>query len=574
MRMSRRSAVGALAALPLSVRALAQPRTITVFEAKRIVTMEPAQPHARFAAVADGIILGLADRLDDLAPWTRGAAVTVDRRFAGQVLLPGLIEPHIHPMQAAIMLNMPFIAPDDWDLPSGLSKGTLTQDAWRARLKQELAKSDASPFICWGYHALFHGPLDRAALDEIAPDRPVIVWQRSFHDVIVNTATLKLWQLDDPAAFAAALAAMKATAHDSDYARGLFSETGLGLALAKMQPVLLGPQKITAGMAALQRMMLTKGVTTASDMGTGIFADFATEAGLIRAAFERSDNPSRVMLMPLAQQFVDEPDMTARLAAITRTYGGHRVRVDRRVKLLADGAFFAQNMRMNAPGYTDGHLGKWITQPAMLDTFARRFWDDGFSLHIHVNGDEGLDVVLDAIGRLAVRRSQTITLEHLGYSTEAQNRRIAQLGLMVSAQPNYIRVLGDAYGRVGLGTDRASAINRLGSLERKGVPLGLHSDFNMAPVDPLYLAWVAANRLTIEGHVLFPNERLSIDKALRAITIEAAQVIGMDALVGSLAPGKKADFAVLDRDPYEAGAAQLNQLRVAGVVFEGVPYPV
>ncbi|MEY4500907.1 MAG: hypothetical protein RIS52_797, partial [Pseudomonadota bacterium] len=229
----------------------------------------------------------------------------------------------------------------------------------------------------------------------------------------------------------------------------------------------------------------------------------------------------------------------------------------------------ALNMRMNAPGYLDGHIGKWITEPVAMREEFERFWAAGFHLHIHVNGDEGLDVVLDELARLPVRPSQTVTLEHLGYSTEAQNRRIARLGFMVSAQPNYIRVLGDVYEREGLGPDRSANMNRLGSLERKGVPLGLHSDFNMAPVDPLYLAWIAANRVTIGGNVKSPNERLSLDKALRAITIEAAQVIGMDAVVGSVAVGKKADFTVLDRDPYGAGAARLRDVQVKGVIFEG-----
>jgi predicted amidohydrolase YtcJ len=112
-------------------------------------------------------------------------------------------------------------------------------------------------------------------------------------------------------------------------------------------------------------------------------------------------------------------------------------------------------------------------------------------------------------------------------------------------------------------------MNRLGSMERLGVPMGLHSDFNMAPVNPLYLAWIAANRITIEGSVLAPEERVSIDKALRAITIEAAQVIGLDGSVGSLAAGKRADMVVLDRDPYAAGAAGLRDVRVEGVMFEG-----
>jgi predicted amidohydrolase YtcJ len=275
------------------------------------------------------------------------------------------------------------------------------------------------------------------------------------------------------------------------------------------------------------------------------------------------------MLMPMASKMGSVADLDAWMRDTAQKYASHHVRLDRRVKLFADGAFFSLNMRMNAPGYLDGHFGKWLTEPPEFRAFATRFWDAGFHLHIHVNGDEGLDVVLDTLAKLPPRNAQTITLEHLGYSTEAQNRRIAKMGLMVSAQPNYIRVLGDAYEREGLGPDRAAHMNRLGSLERKGVPLGLHSDFNMAPVDPLYLAWIAANRITIGGKVKGPIERLSLDKALRAITIEAAQVIGLDHMVGSITAGKKADFTVLDANPYAVGAVRLRDLKVRGVIFEG-----
>ncbi|MFN9376744.1 MAG: amidohydrolase family protein, partial [Novosphingobium sp.] len=261
----RRSAMLGLAALPLIGAAPTVPgarRQVTVFEAARFITMDPALPEARFVAVADGMILGHAHTLDALAPWTRGQDVTLNHEFAGKVLVPGLIDPHVHPMLAAVMLNLPFIAPDDWILPSGRYPGAQSPQAWHDRLKAELARSQADPFICWGYHQLFHGALDRRALDAIAPDRAVVIWQRSFHDVIANSAALKAWGLGDAASFAAALAAAKADPRDSDFDKGLFSETGLPVALAKMQPALLGGTKVRDGMAALQRMMLTSGVTT------------------------------------------------------------------------------------------------------------------------------------------------------------------------------------------------------------------------------------------------------------------------------------------------------------------------
>lgn len=559
---------GGAAVAPLASRAA--PGTVTIIEAKSIITMEPAQPRARFVAIADGLILGLADRREELDLWTRNRTIIEERRMRGAYLMPGFIDPHIHPMQAAVMLNLPFLAPEDWDLPSGFYPGATTPDAYRQRLNAALAQSSATPFVCWGHHELFHGPIDRKELDQIAPDRPVVIWQRSFHEIIVNSAMLRAWKLDNRPAFEAALAAAKVDPTHGDFDKGIFAENALLIPLDKLRSVLLAPERLKSGFAALQRLLLTSGVTTTSDMGTGIFASFDVEAGLIRAAFERPDNPSRTMLMPLAHSIAKDTDPNTWLSEAVSRYSSPRVRVDARVKILVDGAFFAQSMMMNPPGYSDGHLGKWITPPDVAQEYFNRFWNAGFSLHIHVNGDAGLDAVLGALATLPSRRGkQTITLEHLGYSTEAQNREIARMGLMVSAQPNYIRVLGDAYASHGLGPDRAATMNRLGSLERKSVPLGLHSDFNMAPIDPLYLAWVATNRQTLGGSIKAPAERLSLDKALRAITIEAAQVIGMDAMVGSIAAGKRADFAVLDQDPYQLGAQNLRRAKVQGVVFEG-----
>lgn len=565
---NRRNTLKGLATLPL-IAAAPVGRKVTVFEAAQIITMEPSLPKARYVAVADGIILGHADTLTDLSAWTQGREVELDRRFARNVLMPGFVDPHVHPMQASVMLNLPFVAPDDWTLPSGNYPGARTPETWHASLKRELARSKDNPFICWGYHHLFHGPLDRRSLDALVPDRPVIIWQRSFHDVILNSAAMASWGFADRAAFDAAVASHRGDPSHCDFDAGLFSESGLLIALEKMRPAILTPERISKGMAHLKQILRTNGVTTVSDMATGIFANFDMEAGLIKAAFEQPGTAARVMLMPFAGGMPKDDDPLQWLERMKGRYAGPHVRFDRRIKLLADGAFFAQNMRMNAPGYSDGHEGKWITEPELLGRQLETYWPLGFSLHIHVNGDEGLDVVLAAVERLPRRAGQTITLEHLGYSTEAQNRRIAELGLMVSAQPNYIRVLGDAYAETGLGPDRAAAMNRLGSLEAKGVPIGLHSDFNMAPIDPLYLAWIACNRITIGGKVKAPTERLSLDKALRAITIDAAKVIGMDHMVGSVAAGKRADFVALDRNPYERGVMRLNEVRVKGVVFQG-----
>lgn len=568
MQVNRRLALIGMAATAAAA-SLPDFGRVTVFEARKIVTMSRSLPQARFMAVSGGMVLGLADSLDALSPWTDGREVRLERSFADQVLFPGLVDPHIHPMQAAVMLGLPFLAPDDWDLPSGHWPGVSGAEAYRARLAQIVAASSADPVIVWGHHELFHGPLDRAVLDAIAPDRAVLVWQRSFHDIYANSRALEWMGLNERSAFEAALVAGHAEPEHGDHTRGMFSETALQVALAKLQRVLLAPQRLEAGFAGLLQMMKARGVTTTSDLATGVFARFDVEAGLIARAFGAPGASARVNLMPMATEIDPVEDLDAWLAERAARFVSERVLLERRVKLFADGAFFAQNMRMGPPGYSDGHMGKWLTEPEKLHQQMQRYWDAGFALHIHVNGDEGAEAVLDGLAMLPLRRGQDIVLEHLGYCTEAQIRRIVRMGLMVSAQPNYIRVLGDAYARRGFGPDRAALMNRLGSLERGGVALGLHSDFNMAPIDPFYLAWIAQTRQGLDGEPRGPAERISREKALRAITVEAAQVIGMDDRVGSLEAGKKADFIALGHDPFEVPIGAMKELPIAATVFEG-----
>ena len=540
---------------------------VTIYEAKTIITMEEGYPQGRFVATSDGIILGVAQSLEELEPWTKGRKFRLDQRFADRVLMPGFIEPHIHPMQTVMMLPIPFISPEAWELP-GKSYPAVTGEAnYEARLRQVLGASDDKLFLTWGHHRLFHGDMDRAKLDAIAPDRAVVIWQRSFHEIIANTKALELLEIGTEAAFTAEFDKPNIDPTHADFASGVIHETALFSGIEKLRPYLFSQAKIAQGMVEMRQMMLENGVTTSADLAFGGFGGVEVEAPLFKSLYDQATTPSRILAIPVAPLVSDDPN--AWLAETQAKYGSDKFFFSNRVKLFADGAFFAQYMQMNAPGYSDGHEGKWITEPEVMQGQARRFWDAGWTLHTHVNGDKGLDTVLDIFSQLPVSNRQTMVLEHLGYSTEAQNRRLARMGLMVSAQPNYIRVLGDVYAQSGLGPDRAAQMNRLGSLERKGVPLGLHSDFNMAPIDPLYLAWVASNRETLTGVVKAPQERLSLDKALRAITIEAAQVIGMDDTVGSIASGKKADFAVLDRDPRTGGASALQEVEVLGVVFEG-----
>ena len=107
-----------------------------------------------------------------------------------------------------------------------------------------------------------------------------------------------------------------------------------------------------------------------------------------------------------------------------------------------------------------------------------------------------------------------------------------------------------------------------------GVPIAIHSDAPITPLDPLFTAWCAVNRITASGRRLGPSERIGVAQALRTITLGAAYTLKLDREIGSIECGKHADFAVLEDDPLEVAPERLREVRVWGTVSAGRVFPV
>jgi hypothetical protein len=250
---------------------------------------------------------------------------------------------------------------------------------------------------------------------------------------------------------------------------------------------------------------------------------------------------------------------------------GMTAMVPGQVKLFADGAIYSQLMQLK-DGYTDGHEGEWMMD---LDTFAKAFrvyWDADYQIHIHVNGDAGLDMVLNNLEenmRRNPRFDHRTVIVHFAVSNKEQVDRIARLGAIVSANPYYPVVLADQYSKSGLGPERADPMVRLGDVERAGVSYSLHSDMPMAPAQPLFLMHAAVNRTTLSGRVSAPDQRVSREGALRGVTIDAAYSLQMEQDVGSIEHGKLANFTVLEDNPLTVPADKIKDIGIWGTVHEG-----
>jgi predicted amidohydrolase YtcJ len=143
------------------------------------------------------------------------------------------------------------------------------------------------------------------------------------------------------------------------------------------------------------------------------------------------------------------------------------------------------------------------------------------------------------------------------------------LGACVNLFSNHIYYWGESHVAHTVGPERAARMNAAKSALAAGIALAIHSDEPVTPMAPLFTAWCAVNRLTSSGRILGPDERISVQDALYAITMGAAYTLKLDHEIGSIEVGKCADFAVLEDDPLGVDPANLRDIKVWGTVQAG-----
>ncbi|MFZ4480881.1 MAG: amidohydrolase [Rhodoferax sp.] len=550
---------------------------IVIFPAKKVITMEKNQKTAQAVAVIGTRILGVGS-VEQLRAMAGQRAFRVDLSLQDKIVMPGFIDQHLHPVLGALTLATEIIAIEDWSLPGRTIKAANSHEEYIERLKdaQKNLKTPDEPLISWGYHNLWHGKLNRAVLDEISSTRPIVIWQRSCHEVILNTAALKLLNITQEDV------ANKGSASTmTNYAEGHFWEQGFmnTVVLPRTLKLIATPQRLAFGLKQMVAYEHANGVTAYNEPGAIVTPEMWK---LYETILGASDTPMYSTFLADGRGIVDQVGMDRALEVVEQTIasapqapGKKLMFFPKQIKLFADGAIISQLMQMKEP-YADGHHGEWMINPDDLERRAKLFWDAGYQIHIHVNGDLGSEVVLATLEKRMKenpRPDHRFVVVHFANSTETQIARFTRNGAIFSVNPYYPVGFADKYAQ-NLGKQRADLMVRSASILKHTKHLSFHSDLPMAPSDPLYLAWAGVNRITPSGRVAAPQQRVSVDVALRAITIEAAYSWRKEELLGSIKPGKIANFTVLEQDPYQVEPTRLKDIEVWGTVFEGRVFPV
>lgn len=532
-----------------------------VFAARRIITMDDTRPDATHVAVRDGRIT-MVGNAEDVVAW--GDVEIVDT-FRDKVLIPGLVEAHCHLMEGA-MWEAVYVGYYDRRDPQGqLWRGLRTLDQVLDRLctAQAALGDEGGPLLAWGFDPILFGTqrLTVRELDQVSASRPIAVLHASAHLMNVNSAMLNLAGIDEDSEI------------DGVHKDANGQPTGELQEFAAMYPVykIIGKAlSLAAGEKPeaiwnFGRVAQLAGVTTATDLVNDL-----APLGMVtlRRITDAPDYPVRIV-----PAFAPQRNPQGGPAAVLEAIDGNTDRLRfGPVKFIVDGSIQGFTARLRAPYANGQRNGLWLIPPAQLVEVFTPFHVAGLQMHIHTNGDEATEVVLDALETILAshpRADHRHTLQHCQMAGPDQLARAARLGLCINFFANHLYYWGDAHHDQTVGPARAERMNPAGSARRLGIPFSLHSDAPITPLSPLFTAWCAVQRQTASGRVLGNDERLSVADALHAVTLGAAYTLRMDHLVGSIMPGKHADFAVLEDDPFAVPPEQLGDVRVWGTVLGG-----
>lgn len=550
--------------------------TITVYPARTIITMNDGQPLAEVVAVADGRILSVGT-MESIQPWLDIFPYEIDETFANKVLMPGFIDPHLHLIVGGTYMSAPYIGYYPMPKPGGGYTQPVKDKAEAiARMREAgaaLADPDEELFI-YGWDESFQGELTRADLDQVSTTRPVAVMGYSWHMLYTNSAML----------------AKRGVTRETDIygvrkdaegePTGVFQETLAGsIIVGPMAPGWFAPEKAAAAILYSAGVAQGTGVTTTSDMAFGL-VDLDVEDKITRDLVQDPTFPVRIQAVyDGATAIRNHGDDPAAFTAALRERNDERLFFDH-VKFFTDGGFLDMAGQTGWPGPIGGQEMLWNTPngvpPQDMWMSMLPFWKAGIDIHVHVVSDLGLDAVIDNLARLQMehpRFDHRFTLEHMGIAHPHQLRRFAALGGLISNNIYYLYYRAERYAKVGYGPDRSYHMSPLGDVARAGIPFAVHSDMTIGPCIPLEAVWIAVNRVGQDGQVIMPEQRVSLDLALKAITINAAYILRLDHIAGSIEVGKWADFAVLDKNPYDVEPMAIKDIPVWGTVVGGVKFP-
>ncbi|KQY08035.1 amidohydrolase [Mycobacterium sp. Root135] len=517
-----------------------------------VLTVDDAMPTAGGLAVADGRIVAVGDRAA-VESWVGPDTEVVE--LADGCVMPGLIEAHGHPLMEAIVLADRIV-----DVrPVTMGDADRVLSAIRAEVA---ARGDSGAYLN-GWDPLLQVGLPEptlAWLDGMAPGTPLVIIHNSGHKAFFNSVTARNLGLNRDTPDPKGAKFGRDAAGELD---GTAEETG---AVFPLIGGAIDPAGYPAMLLAECGRLNEAGLTTCSEMAFD---------PMFRPALDALHDDLTVRLRTYEMS-------TAAMSTTEVLDNGDDVVRQVGIKIWVDGSPWIGNIDLSFPyldtaatrsiGVTPGSCGHANYTREQLTEIVAAYFPLGWQMACHVQGDAGVDTILDVYSQALQdhpREDHRLRLEHVGAITDEQLQRAHDLGVTCSIFVDQIHYWGDVLVDGLFGPEHGSRWMPAGSAVATGMRISLHNDPPVTPEEPLRNISVAATRVAPSGRVLGPEERLTVDQAIRAQTLDAAWQLFSDDVIGSLEVGKYADLVVLSADPRAVPPATIADLDVRATYLAG-----
>lgn len=537
----------------------------TIFYGGPILTVNAKNEEVQALAIQNGKIIAAGTKDAITKEWQTGNTKIIN--LHGQTLMPGFVEPHVH-----IILTSVFE-----ELWSDLSNFTLpydTMDTLIQKLKVELKKVPPGGWLTgFGVDPSrttpFMSELNANILDQVSTDVPIFIVNESGHIAYVNHKAIELAGLTDQTPNPVDGGVYVKDAQGK--LTGKLSEATSFQSFIPLMPVPSDAIVIDA-VKTTMRKIAAAGVTTASEMSVGANLGVDKEIAILKEVAANNAAPIRI------RGYLWVLGMPADFTALKPNEGNDRLRFIG-IKYVADGSDQGLTGALNSPySYPKGsqNSGRLDRTDAEIMAQMKPLFDQGWQIATHANGDKAIDQTLNNYEKLLVGNphpeERRLRIEHFTINTLDQVKKAVKLGVIPGFTIGHVDYWGAAFNNHIVGPERAERIDPTGDFKRAGSRFTLNSDSPVSPIGPLIYISEAVTRLwqSSPQKVLGSDQRVTVNDAIRAITIDAAYSIMADDKVGSLEVGKQADLVILEKNPRKTNLQDIRNIKVRETWIDGV----
>lgn len=519
----------------------------------KVYTVEAANPTAQAFAVRGGRFVALGSD-DEIRPLAGAGAKTYDAQ--GMTIVPGFIDTHNHAMGEVLLYEVLVGNPFEVEF--------VTIDSIVDKLK---ARAATVPPGTWVAGYFFDDTkvkdgreLNVHDLDKVSRDHPVVVNHRGGHTSFYNSKALEMAGITktSTAPFGGTFdkdASGELNGRVTDRARAVFAKVGVRATFTPVQKA----ERAREGLAHISKQFVRYGLTSVHHEGGDLDA--------LQQVRARGDLLHRVSYE------CQEDVLNAMIAAGIRTgYGDEWIRFGSTSEHTVDGSFSERTMAISTPyiGISPPYQGNITDKQDDLNAWVEKVHRAGIQVNCHANGDVAIDMYLTALERaqrLFPVEDARPKITHCSLINDDLLRRMKALNCVPAVFNTYAYYNSDKFRYYGEPMMKRMMAYR--SFLDTGIHAAGGSDFSPGPFAPLMALQGMVTRTGWDGKTWGANQRVSVDEAILINTYNGAYNSHEEAIKGSIAPGKLADFVVLAEDPHTVDPSKIKDIKIARTVTGG-----